>query len=604
MRNKNTIQPRNKTSIRLKRALLISGGVIILSGIIWKFVIGTGTTVAFVNNSSAQYTTSSGPQLSGYSWANVITVDHSKVMDSINLVDFPILLKLQLPELKTTQHGGYVENNYGYDIAFVGENDRQLDHQVESYSGSSGELIVWVKLPVLYHDLDTEFKILVGNNQVQSDMSTDNVWSSDYDMVYHMNNNPGNSITTDAAQGNDAHPYGNMNSQDLVNGKIGKAVDFDGSNDYMAISNKHFNTAGGIQSLTVSAWVNTSYNHSAWNSNWSILDFDRSENFNFFVHGQGKIAFCTRGSNAGIDDFYGGQNGQVNDGNWHFVAGVYDGNNKYLYIDGVLVNTVSDPHNGNYIGSGMNRYGYLGDGSESSSYNSTRNNINYEGKLDEVRMLHTPRSSGWIATEFNNQAYPETFYSLGQGSGLPIELVAFRADLDNGEVLLSWDVASQRDNDYFTIERSTDGKNFEIVGKVNGDGTTEDFLTYHLTDSHPLTGLSYYRLKQTDYNGKYEAFLPVAVNNISATDVLKIESVYPNPFSTEFTLKYTSESDNFVTIQLSNSEGQTIFRDEAASSKGNNSYTYFDSESLPQGVYFLTVLQGDEVRASTKLMKR
>lgn len=604
MKNKNNIKPKNKTSVRLKRILLFSGGVIILSGIIWKFVIGTGATVAFVNNSSAQYTTSSGPQLSGYNWGNVIKVDHSKVMDSVDLIDFPLLLKLELPELRTTQHGGYVENNYGYDIAFVGADDRQLDHQVESYKGTTGELIVWVKLPVLYHDLDTELKILAGNSQVQTNMSTQNVWSSDYDLVYHMNNNPGNSITIDAAQNNNAHPFGNMNSQDQVNGKIGPAVDFDGSNDYMAIENEHFNTAGGIQALTVSAWVNTTYNHSAWNSNWSIIDFDRSENFNFFVHGQGKIAFCTRGQNAGIDDFYGGQSGQINDGKWHFVVGVYDGNNKYLYIDGVLVNTATDPHNGNKIGSGVNRYGFLGDGSESPSYNSTRNEICYDGMMDEVRLMHVSRSSGWVATEFNNQTSPETFYTLGQGSGLPIELVAFRADLNNGEVLLSWDVATQRDNDYFTIERSVDGKNFEFVGKVNGDGTTEDFLTYQLTDKKPLAGLSYYRLKQTDYNGKYEEFLPVAVNNIMDVDQFKIESIYPNPFDNQFTIKFSLNTEGTVTFQLTDSQGQKIFQDEVAGDKGVNSYTYFNSENLPQGIYFLSAIQNDKVLESSKMIKR
>ncbi|HSV76459.1 MAG TPA: hypothetical protein VLH37_05450 [Bacteroidales bacterium] len=93
---------------------------------------------------------------------------------------------------------------------------------------------------------------------------------------------------------------------------------------------------------------------------------------------------------------------------------------------------------------------------------------------------------------------------------LPIELLSFSVNAGTESVLLNWETATETNNDFFTIERSTDVQNWEILGYVDGAGNSNKPLSYSFTDSQPLEGISYYRLKQTDFDGKYEYFGPVA----------------------------------------------------------------------------------------------
>lgn len=85
---------------------------------------------------------------------------------------------------------------------------------------------------------------------------------------------------------------------------------------------------------------------------------------------------------------------------------------------------------------------------------------------------------------------------------LPITLCRWTAQNQTNYVLLEWTTASEEGNNYFTIERSFDGANWETLGKVEGAGTTSMSHSYSFEDKNPLSGISYYRLKQTDFNGK------------------------------------------------------------------------------------------------------
>ena len=114
---------------------------------------------------------------------------------------------------------------------------------------------------------------------------------------------------------------------------------------------------------------------------------------------------------------------------------------------------------------------------------------------------------------FRNSYRPNTRFEMG-GSPLPIELVSF-----NGEVLLEmdpivildWTVASQVNNDYYEIQRSIDVEQWETIEKVIGAGTNNTQMHYSIIDDNPVLGISYYRLKQTDYNGESETFNPISI---------------------------------------------------------------------------------------------
>ena len=199
-----------------------------------------------------------------------------------------------------------------------------------------------------------------------------------------------------------------VNSPGYVSGKIGSySLDLDGTSDYLYINDLFYNTNGQIDKLTVSCWFKTTYTGSSYSSNWAFFDYDRSEYFNFYVRGDnGAIGFSTRPSTGSIDDFYSTTTGLNND-QWHFAAIVYDGSDKYIYIDpdsGTedIKGFGNNPHAGLNLGSGTTRYGFIGDGSEASTENGNRNGILYDGQIDEVRYFEDTLSSSEIYNLYKN----------------------------------------------------------------------------------------------------------------------------------------------------------------------------------------------------------
>lgn len=146
-------------------------------------------------------------------------------------------------------------------------------------------------------------------------------------------------------------------------------------------------------------------------------------------------------------------------------------------------------------------------------------------------------------------------YALG--NVLPVELVSFYATPLNDRVKTSWKTESEANNDYFTIERSTDGEEWTTIQTIKGAGITSQSTTYEAYDTKPLWGISYYRLKQTDFNGHTVVFDTRSVERISDnsgnTVLLK---VCPNPASDEVTLE--GSQDELGTIEVYSSLGENL----------------------------------------------
>jgi hypothetical protein len=120
------------------------------------------------------------------------------------------------------------------------------------------------------------------------------------------------------------------------------------------------------------------------------------------------------------------------------------------------------------------------------------------------------------------------------GSGverLPITLVSFDAEQKNTAVELNWVTADEVNNDFFTIERSTDGQNFTPIITVDGAGDSQTELSYTALDVAPVEGINYYRLKQTDFSGEFEYSEIERVNFTGPTESPIELKAYPNPLS-------------------------------------------------------------------------
>jgi hypothetical protein len=108
--------------------------------------------------------------------------------------------------------------------------------------------------------------------------------------------------------------------------------------------------------------------------------------------------------------------------------------------------------------------------------------------------------------------YPGFEIRLGNtGFALPIDLVYFKAEYEENKVDIEWMVASEVRNDYFEVQRSINCLEWEVIAKLDGLGTHNFEVVYNYIDYEPLMGVSYYRLKQVDYDDKFEVFHPVSV---------------------------------------------------------------------------------------------
>ncbi len=113
--------------------------------------------------------------------------------------------------------------------------------------------------------------------------------------------------------------------------------------------------------------------------------------------------------------------------------------------------------------------------------------------------------SGWIGSGMPISVFsPVTFGSAAGINPLPVELTKFSASVEEPGVRLIWETASETNNDYFTLERSDNGKEYDLVERVKGAGTSSVSHGYSVLDLRPYSGTIYYRLRQTDFDGHYE----------------------------------------------------------------------------------------------------
>lgn len=175
-----------------------------------------------------------------------------------------------------------------------------------------------------------------------------------------------------------------------------KHFSFDGTNDYGWLANLNYGSSNTISEMSVFAWIRTDRANSnslnAYdNSNWAILDFDRSEVFNVYLNGHGQLSFSAAPSNRGgigsgnFMDIVGVD--QLNDNAWHLIGITYSVTDQeiVMYVDGAVDETFTA--NGSLNAMGINqstRYGIVGDGSEASSENGSRNNVYYEGDIASI----------------------------------------------------------------------------------------------------------------------------------------------------------------------------------------------------------------------------
>lgn len=173
---------------------------------------------------------------------------------------------------------------------------------------------------------------------------------------------------------------------------------------------------------------------------------------------------------------------------------------------------------------------------------------------------------------------------------LPVKLTSFKIETKGISNSLHWTTATEINNDFFSIERSNNGRDFAQIGKVEGNGNSYNSIDYRFLDDNSGTGANYYRLKQIDYDGKYEYSDILRADNTSS----KI-NIYPTASSNSITIDM--DVQQVATVIVFNEVGQTMKDITITEMK-----TKIDISDLPHGMYFVQVnaQSGKEIKKIIK----
>jgi hypothetical protein len=178
-------------------------------------------------------------------------------------------------------------------------------------------------------------------------------------------------------------------------------------------------------------------------------------------------------------------------------------------------------------------------------------------------------------------------------SVLPIELVSFSAAWSGKAPLLVWTTASEKNNAYFEVERSFNGKSFETVGHLVGAGTTTARTNYQFTDvtlSHTAAAIVYYRLRQVDVDGT-ATYSPVRTVKVPLTPQGLQATVFPNPYEKTVAVQFNSSEAGSTMLIVQDALGKLVFAKTVNTSAGLQEISLPEAAALPAGVYYLTVQQ-------------
>jgi fibronectin-binding autotransporter adhesin len=179
-------------------------------------------------------------------------------------------------------------------------------------------------------------------------------------------------------------------------------------------------------------------------------------------------------------------------------------------------------------------------------------------------------------------------FGVIDGAALPVELVYFNGKhLSQGSVLLQWQTATELNNEGFHVEKSTDGKRFNAIGFMPGNGTSLETRNYQYKDDHFIAD-AYYRLKQMDFDGRSSfsniIFLKSPTENKP--------SLYPNPATTElFIEQVPSEPSEALELKLYDGLGRLVYQKQWHDLV-DLARIRVPLTSIPAGIYTLSLTQG------------
>ncbi len=182
---------------------------------------------------------------------------------------------------------------------------------------------------------------------------------------------------------------------------------------------------------------------------------------------------------------------------------------------------------------------------------------------------------------------------------LPIELARFVGQCQDGDVLISWTTFTETNNDFFTLERSKNGVDFEVVEVIAAAGNSNSPITYQVLDQQSLSGTSYYRLKNTDFFGKEEYSQVIAVTCGSELTDFTFVNAYDVDHQ-DVVVEFTAAANEFFTITLFDASGRLIVSNSGRAIENGMNKVKVSVGELSHGIYIVN-LQNESKRFSKKV---
>ncbi|MDP2037522.1 MAG: T9SS type A sorting domain-containing protein, partial [Ignavibacteria bacterium] len=392
---------------------------------------------------------------------------------------------------------------------------------------------------------------------------------------------------------NDASQSTSANQPTLVSNSMNgnPVIRFDGTNDYLLSS---LTSTLGIQNNPYEVFVVAKSS----SSNIQFLFASGGwEQYEYHLNGDQGARFIPVSSTY-IDH---GTVSNYTDGNAHVFSARASSSGGAVRVDGIDGATTSN----NILSSSAVNFWLGARGSDLTNY--------FYGDMAEVLLYNTNLSTSDRSTV---EHYLATRYGITSGA-MPVELTSFSANVIDGKVLLNWQTATEVNNYGFEVERAANLRGlqngngdsnlggFSTIGFVQGNGNSNSPKSYSFTDK-PTGGTEFkYRLKQIDFDGKYEYSKEVEVK-VEAPAEFKLAQNYPNPFNPETTISYQLPTGGHVTLKVFDMLGREVVTlvDEQKA-PGNYEVKFnvktLHATSLPSGVYFYT-LQCGNFRETKKLL--
>ena len=192
-------------------------------------------------------------------------------------------------------------------------------------------------------------------------------------------------------------------------------------------------------------------------------------------------------------------------------------------------------------------------------------------------------STGGAVNTYSGIIYnnPKRVTSVAFSPALPIELLSFTGECNNQNVLFKWKTASEKNNDYFTIEHSIDGYNWVNIQNIPGAGNSTSEITYNYIDFNRYNNISYYRLKQTDYDGHTKVYNPIAVKK--CFEINELLSIAPNPAIDQININYDGDIDQVLSTSVYDVFGKLVYFQKGY-------FSTISVENIQEGIYYLHVV--------------